>query len=196
MNRREALAGVGITLAVACSGCVSGDAGTGGEPASTVAGATPSPGNCEVSPGARPTPDSSRARAYPSLPEDGSPADRRSFATAFERAFQYNSRIPDYRSIQVDLTAPSWATSSVQDGHTVGVDARVQFGNPTTPTPPAEPPATPTATSTPRPSGRFEYAVYYLVTDRFALRTGPSGGNLSRDDSPTFRGADTVVCEA
>ena len=82
----------------------------------------------------------------------------------------------------------------MDDGYAVGLDARVQFGTPTTPTPAAESPATQTATATPRPSGFVEYTVYYLVTERFAVRGGRVDGDPERGEPPAFPDPETVAC--
>lgn len=184
MRRRQVLAGVSVGLAVGLAGCSLGtdpDAGSGSTPTDT-----PPVGHCEPGSDLRPQPDSSRTRSYPALPDRPTAADSSSFATAYERAYQFNTRLPQYRSIQIDLSVPDWAVTETEDGAVIGVDGRVQFDEP----------KTPSSEATPRPSGFFEYAVWYFVTDRFALRGQPIDGALTEGDSPRFAGADTIRCDS
>ena len=88
--------------------------------------------------------------------------------------------------MQVDLAVPEWAVSETENGYVIGIDGRVQFDEP----------RAPTSDATARPSGFFEYAVWYFVTGRFALRSDPSDGSLQEGDPPEFTGARTVVCDA
>lgn len=201
MNRRSFLTTAGTALLIVGSGCASDRMPLPDQSPETtptdhdsVTVRTPAPDDCTVVSELRPTPDSPRTREYPSLPESASRAESRSFAVAFERAFRINERIPEYRSIQTEITAPDWATTAMKDGHAVGLDARIQFGTPVTETPPAESPATPTTTATPRPSGFFEYTVYYLVTRQFALRGQPLDGDPKKGGSPELTDARPVAC--
>lgn len=147
---------------------------------------TPPEGDCEPASDRLPQPDSDRARAYPSLPDGASAEQAKSFARSFERAYQFNSRLPEYRSVQVDLSSPDWAVQETDHGHVIGIDGRVQFGDP----------RTPGSTATARPSGFLEYAVWYYVTDRFALRAEPVEGSLERGDRPGFAGAVVIACDS
>lgn len=184
MRRRQVLAGLSVGLSVGLAGCSIGvvpDDGSVSAPADT-----PSEGHCEPADELRLQPDSSRTKPYPDLPDLPTADDARSFATSYERAYQFNSRLPEYRSIQVDLSVPEWAVSETENGYVIGIDGRVQFDEP----------KTPTSEATARPSGFFRYAVWYFVTDRFALR-GPSvDGSLEEGDAPGFAGAVPIACDS
>lgn len=184
MRRRQLLTGLSLGLAVGLSGCSSGltpDTGTGFTPA-----ATPPDGDCTPAIDRRPAPESDRAKPYPAFPDRPTADEARTYARSFERAYQFNRRVPDYRSVQVELSNPEWAFSETDHGYVIGLDGRVQFDDP----------VTPTSTATALPSGFFEYSVWYYVTDRFALRGEPSDGSLEQGDRPGFAGAVVVACDS
>lgn len=184
MRRRQYLAGLSVGLSVGLAGCSIGfvpDAGSVSAPADT-----PPNGHCEPATELRPQPDSSRTMPYPTVPDLPSADDSRSFAISYERAYQFNSRLPEYRSIQVDLSVPEWAVSETVNGYVIGIDGRVQFDEP----------ETPTSEATARPSGFFEYAIWYFVTERFALRSQSRDGSLEKGDAPEFAGAVPVACDS
>ena len=184
MRRRQVLAGLGLGLSVGVAGCSVGvvpDAGSVSAPATT-----PPEGHCAPDKELRPQPDSSRTKPYPALPDLPSAADSSSFATSYERAYQFDRRLPEYGSIQVDLSVPEWAVSDTANGYVIGIDGRVQFDEP----------ETPTAEATARPSGFLEYAVWYFVTDRFAFRGQSIDGSLEEGDGPGFAGGVPVACDS
>lgn len=184
MRRRQIIAGLSVGLSVGLAGCSIGfgpDTGSVSAPTDT-----PPEEHCEPASELRPQPDSSRTKPYPALPDFPTAADSSSFATTYERAYQFNSRLPEYRSIQVDLSVPEWAVSETENGYVIGIDGRVQFDQP----------KTPTSEATARPSGFFEYAVWYFVTERFAIRGQSIDGSLEKGDAPGFAGAVPVVCDS
>lgn len=184
MRRRQIIAGLSVGLSVGLAGCSIGfvpDAGSVSAPANT-----PPAGHCKPASELRPQPDSSRTKPYPALPDLPSADDSRSFATAYERAYQFNSRLPEYGSIQIDLSVPEWAVSETENGYVIGIDGRVQFDEP----------ETPTSEATAKPSGFFEYAVWYFVTERVALRGQSIDGSLEKGDAPGFVGAVPVACDS
>lgn len=193
MNRREVLATTGIALSTVLGGCLTGSSENPDQSSSTSTGTsdqslsiqTPSEGECEPTARLRPTPDSSRTKQYPTIPESLTTSTAKSFVTTSEQAYQYNSKLPEYEDIAVDLKVPEWAISQTQRGYTVGLDVRVQFDNT----------ETSTASSTPLPSGFFELSVWYYLTDRFALRGDPTNEGLQRGGTPNFDDADTIACD-
>lgn len=193
MNRREVLATTGIALSTVLGGCLTGSSNNSDQPSSpststsdrSISVQTPSKGECESSTRLRPTPDSSRTKQYPTIPESLTVSTAKTFATAFERAYQYNSKLPEYGGIEIDLKVPEWAISQTQGGYTVGIDSRVQFDNT----------ETSTTSSTPLPSGFFEVSVWYYLTNRFALRDDPTNEGLQKGSTPNLTGADTIACD-
>lgn len=182
MHRRTLLAAGGLTLAGGLAGCSAALVPDSDD--RTVQAATPAPGQCEPAAEYRPTPDDADARPYPTLPSTVAATSAESFATAHERAYRYNSRLPEYGSVQVELDAPEWAVSPADGGFLVGHDGRVQFDEP----------KTPSGDATPRPSGFFEYTVWYYVTDRFALRGEEADGGLEQASAPDLVDAVPVAC--
>lgn len=190
MRRRTFLRTASVGVGTLLAGCIASNESESSSPSTNTADQpisiqTPSKGECEPASQLRPTPDSPRAKQYPTLPESLTASSAKTFATTYERAFQYNSRLPEYESIEVDLKVPKWAISETQHGYAVGIDARVQFDNT----------KTQTASATPRPSGFFEFTVWYYLTDRFALRGDPKTDELQKEDTPNLTGAETVACD-
>jgi hypothetical protein len=130
-------------------------------------------------------PDSPRTKQYPTLPDSLTASTAKGFATAFERAYQFNSKLPAYESIQIDLSVPDWSVSEVQQGYAVGLEGRVQFDNA----------KTATGTSTARPSGFFEFSLWDFLTDSFAVRGQPSYDKLQKEDTPQLANAVTIACD-
>lgn len=202
MDRRALLAKSGAALLTALAGCgtdrspetadrtpltttdppPSSTATDTSEP--TIPIQTPAEGNCDPADRLRPMPDSPRARGYPTHPGSIDTPTVRSFATGYERAYRYNSRLPEFESVQVDVDSPEWAVADAQNGLAVGLDGRVQFDDP----------STSSATATPLPSGFFEFAVWYYLTERFALRTEARTGPLEEGDEPYLRSGTIVAC--
>lgn len=182
MHRRTILAAGGLTLAGGLAGCSAALVPDSGD--QTVQAATPAPGQCEPAAEYRPGPGDPDAKSYPTLPSAVTAASAESFATAHERAYRYNSRLPEYGSIQVELDAPDWAVSQADGGVLVGLDGRVQFDEP----------KTPSGDATPRPAGFFEYSVWYYVTERFALRGEEAIDPLEQASAPDLVDAVTVAC--
>lgn len=182
MNRRSVLATTGIALSTILGGCLTGSSNNSGQ---SISVQTPSKGECEPSARLRPTPDSSRTKHYPTIPESVTASTATTFATTFERAYQYNSKLPEYEDIEIDLNIPEWAIYQTRRGYTVGLDGRVQFDNT----------ETSTASSTSLPSGFFNVSVWYRLTDRFALRGDPTNEELQKGNTPNLAGADTIACD-
>lgn len=193
MNRRGALVTTGVTLSTVLCGCLTDSSNDSVRSSSTSVGTTdppisvqtPSKGECRVSIRLRPTPDSSRTKRYPTIPKPLTASTAKSFATSFERAYQYNSRLPEYDNIEIDLTVPEWAISRSRGGYIIALTGRVQFDNT----------ETSTTASTPRPSGFFKLSVWYYLTDRFVLRGPPTDTDIQQGDKPKLTDADTVACD-
>lgn len=198
MNRRGVLSCVGLMLQTGLGGCLTGTAiDSDRSPSSSASPAgrpssvrTPPKGDCEPSP--RPTPDSPRTKRYPAHPDSLTVSTARRFASAFERAYQYNSRLPEYETVAVSASVPDRTVSETRQGYTLGVEGRVSFDDAgSTATSSA---TTHSVTSTPLPSGTTDFSVWYYLTDRFALRGDPVD-ELRKGDTPDLTGADTVSCD-
>jgi hypothetical protein len=211
MYRRNVLASAGVALSALFAGCSEGSppgtstrssasSETANQSASTATDVSDSPttstetshrlsvqtpagGDCRPVAELRPTPDSARAYSYPNYPDSLTASTAESFATAYERAYRHNSRLTEYESVQVSVTAPEWAVSETRDGFAVGLDGRVQFDDTETQT-----------SATPLPSGFFEFSVWYYLTDRFVLRGDANNGSLEEGTEPDVTPADAVAC--
>lgn len=201
MRRRRVLATAGTVLATAASGCLGGSGGWASSPTDRADPVeTPPEGDCERSSRLRPTPASPRAKPYPDHPDPLTAATARTFAAGFERSYRYNARLPEYGTVAVSATAPEWAVSEREAGYAVGVEGRVSFGDGegsgrasrTTAASNGSSGRTPT-TPTPLPSGTRDFAVWYFLADRFALRGDPVE-ELQRRDRPALSGAEAVAC--
>lgn len=182
MRRRDLLAGSGVALAAGLAGCLASVIPSDGPRELDVR--TPAPDDCEPDPSLRPSPDSPRARDYPALPGAPDAASAESFARAHERAYRYNSRLPEYGSIQVDLAVPGDAVVPADDGFLVGLDGRFQFDEP----------STPAGTATAQPAGHRSYSAWYYVTGRFARRGAESNDPLDARAVPEALEGPVVAC--
>ncbi|MDZ7701634.1 MAG: hypothetical protein U5J98_05955 [Halobacteriales archaeon] len=183
MRRRTLLAGAGLAVTAGLAGCAAAvDPDSDDQ---TIQATTPAAGACDPDPSLRPTPDSSRAKSYPTLPSSATADAAESFARAHERAYRYNARLATHGSIQVELEVPDWAGSETGDGYLVGLEGRVQFDEP----------KTPDGDATQRPSGFLEYSVWYLVTERFALRGGETDREFEQGRDVDLADAQPVACE-
>lgn len=163
---------------------------TAPETAATENVETPAPGEC--APASPPTPAETdgglEPMSYPEYPGTLAKASASAFVEEYERAYRHNEFLaehPDsgYDQLLVDIGVENVAER--EDGYLVRVDGERLF---------ADDERSKTATGTPRPSGRIPFVTWFLLSDRFALRSGVDRG-LPDDADPNFSAAETVFCE-
>lgn len=190
--RRNALRLGGSMAVAALSGCISRM--TSSNTVETTSGRrpgfdTPPPGECEAVDPPRPgsTEGGLEPIAYPAYPKTITAETARSFASDYEHAYRRNEFIQRYEDTGYDeLTVNLGAlrTDERDNGFVVGINGELLFADVTQPE---------TATGTSRPSGSSEFAAWYLIADRFAIRNGLEG-SLPEEESPDLSDANVVAC--
>jgi hypothetical protein len=185
-NRRGILAGTGSALSAVLGGCLGRYATPSGNRTEV---RTSTQDGCEPSARLRPTPDSREPKRYPAYPDSVTASSARAFATAYERAYRYNSKVIELGEayvVDVSANVPDRAVRRAERGYEIGVDTRVQWD-------PKERDAG-GGSETELPSGFSVFHVWYHLTDRLARRGEPAIWKLEEGATPELSGADVVAC--
>jgi hypothetical protein len=163
---------------------------TATETAVTASVETPAPGEC--APASPPTPAETdgglEPMSYPEYPDSLTRASAPTFVEEYERSYRHNEFLAEHFDSGYDQLLVHLGVENVTEregGYLVRVDGGRLF---------ADDERSKTATETPRPSGRIPFVTWFLLSDRFALRSSVDRG-LPDDADPDFSGAETIFCE-
>lgn len=151
----------------------------------------PPPGECRAldPPVPTPTAEGLEPQEYPTYPASITEEAARSFASEYERVYQFNSFVAEdfirgTDDILIVHGVPNWAMREEDRGFVVGVDGRLSSGDLQQPE---------DWTGTPAPHLDAPFGAWYYLTDRFALRNEVR--TLEGSQSPNLESASTIVCE-
>lgn len=200
MNRRKFLSIFTSTVVALTSGCSNIGVNNSESPTSPKSPPfdTPDPLDCTAAreSGAHlphPTPTSSlEPKSYPDIPEIIDENRAKDFVRNFETAFRHNSILIRYdddkiiKKLSVKSEVPKVRPSKSNDGFIVSIEGQttVRYSSSTEGS---------DQSSTPHTSTQ-DFATWYYLTNRFAIRQADSDGDIQRDSTPELDAARIVVC--